>query len=314
MPPPAQPHAGRAGHVVTIGIPTYNRPAGLERAAHSALAQDYPRLEVLISDNASPDPEVSRVGTRLSSGDSRVRYVRQAHNAGHAANYQWLLEQARGKYFMWLADDDWIDPQYVSRCVAALEDDPASVLVCGLGSYYREGSKLLEERPINLTSRRPGARLISYFARVSLNGPMFGVAAREDFRAIGFPPVVGGDWQLVAALAGRGTVRTLGGVQIHRSLGGLGSDASRLTGDFGMRGLAANQHHALVAARMWKEIAHSGPSFRAMGPIARGFTATLSAALILGRFTLADLLRHGLGPTRAVALEGRISTWLRARG
>src|SRR5450755_1365208 len=115
--------------LVTIGIPAYNRPADLERAVRSALAQDYSPIELLISDDASPDPEVARLGARLAEGDSRVRFVRQACNAGHAVNYQWLLKAARGAYFMWLSDDDWIDPSYVTHCLAALQADPATVLV-----------------------------------------------------------------------------------------------------------------------------------------------------------------------------------------
>ena len=88
-------------------------------------------------------------------------------------------------------------------------------------------SAVIDERAIDLTDRRPEARLVRYFARVSLNGPVFGVVACEDLVPIGFPPVIGGDWMLVAALAAKGRVRTLQDVHIHRSLSGLGSDTSR---------------------------------------------------------------------------------------
>ena len=41
--------------LVTIGIPTRNRASLLVRALRSALAQDWRRLEVVVSDNASDD-------------------------------------------------------------------------------------------------------------------------------------------------------------------------------------------------------------------------------------------------------------------
>src|SRR5690349_20837408 len=99
--------------LVTVGIPTYNRPVELERAARSVLAQDHERLEVLISDNGSADAEVRRVGERIAASDSRVRFVSHETNRGHEFNFQWLLESASGDYFMWLSDDDWIDAGYV---------------------------------------------------------------------------------------------------------------------------------------------------------------------------------------------------------
>lgn len=299
--------------LVTIGIPTYNRPRELERALHSALAQDHRELEVLVSDDASTDQSVRHVCERFEGADPRVRLVRQPRNLGHAGNYQWLLEAARGEYFMWLSDDDWIDPSYVTRCLGALQADRASVLVCGLGRYYRDGVRLLDERPIDLVSDRPEVRVVQYFARVSLNGPLFGVARRRDLLPIGFPQVVGGDWMLVAALAARGRVRTLPDVHVHRSLSGLGADAPRLARSFGMRGLGARQHHVLVAAHGWRQITCGTSTFGGMGPLTRAGVAVIAAALILVRFTLADGVRWALGPRHAAAFEARVSAWLRAR-
>jgi glycosyltransferase involved in cell wall biosynthesis len=302
----------RTPPLVTVGIPTYNRPAELGRAARSVLAQDYAPLEVLISDNGSSDAEVRQVGERLAAEDPRVRYVRHDVNRGHEFNFQWLLDSARGAYFMWLSDDDWLDPTYVRRCVEELRADPEAMLVCGAGRYHRDGEHVLDERAIDLTDRQPALRLVRYFARVSLNGPVFGVVARDDLMPIGFPPVIGGDWMLVAALAAQGRVRTLADVHIHRSMAGLGSDPARLTGDFGLKGLVARQSHAFVAAAIARQIASGAPPYRSMGRVTRLGVAGAAAALILARFTAADAVRRLLGPRRSAALERRISGWLRA--
>ncbi|HEX4008583.1 MAG TPA: glycosyltransferase family A protein [Solirubrobacteraceae bacterium] len=303
----------RAAPLVTVGIPTYNRPSELGRAARSVLAQDHAPIELLISDNASTDPDVRRVGGQLAAEYPQVRFVSHERNRGHEFNFQWLLDSARGDYFMWLSDDDWLDPAYVSRCVAELRADPDTVLVCGGGRYHRDGHHVLDERPIELTDRHPAARLVRYFARVSLNGPVFGVAARDDLLPIGFPPVIGGDWMLVAALAAKGRVRTLPDVHIHRSMSGLGSDAARLADDFGLQGLLARQSHAFVAASIARQIAAGAPPYRRMGHATRLVVATAAAGLILTRFSAADAVRRLLGPARASALERRISRWLRAR-
>ncbi len=298
--------------LVTIGIPTYNRPQSLERAVRSALSQTQSDLEVVVSNDASTDPEVAALLDRLSAEDARLRVSTQPQNLGHAANYQWVLEQSAGEYFMWLADDDWIDPGYVSQCLAVLQAEAGTVLVCGLARYYRGDAYVLQERPIELGSARAAVRIIQYFARVSLNGPLFGLVHRDRLMPVGFPQIAGGDWLLVAALAAQGRVRTLGDVHIHRSLTGLGADAQQLAASFGMRGWTQTQHHAVVAHRIAREIALGGSGFGALSPPARLGSAAAVLVLILARFTIAGLVRGLLGG-KARWLERLASAWLRAR-
>ena len=47
--------------LVTIGMPVYNRPVEMARAIESVLSQSYLNLEILISNNNSPNPEVEVV-------------------------------------------------------------------------------------------------------------------------------------------------------------------------------------------------------------------------------------------------------------
>lgn len=104
--------------LVTIGIPTYNRFDGyFPRALEAALTQDYPNLEIVVSDNASTD------GTEAfmrSLDDPRVKYVRHPSNIGAHANFNACLENATGDYFLLFHDDDMIDPEFISSCVRAL--------------------------------------------------------------------------------------------------------------------------------------------------------------------------------------------------
>lgn len=92
--------------LVSIGVPTFNRPAGLERALISLLQQTYKNIEIIISDNNSSDERVLDVIKKYSSEDSRIQYYRQNTNRGALANFQFVLKKATGKYFMWASDDD----------------------------------------------------------------------------------------------------------------------------------------------------------------------------------------------------------------
>jgi glycosyltransferase involved in cell wall biosynthesis len=291
--------------LLSVGVPAFNRPEGLERAVRSALAQTLPDLEIVVSDDASADPRVAQVGEALAAGDRRVRFIRQPRNLGHAANYRHVLEAAEGAYFMWLSDDDWLDPGYAERCLAQLRADPRRRLVCGQARYYAAGGEAVDERPLDLRQRHPGARVVAYYAQVNMNGALFGVCRRADLLEIPFREEVGGDWLLVAALAARGEVHTLRDVRVHRSMEGLGADPERLARSFGIGGVRARWHHVVVAGNVWRDLAASGPG----GPPARVVTATLAALAVLIRYPAVQLLRAaGLGP-----LEERAVAWARQR-
>ena len=109
--------------LVSIGLPTYGRSRLLQRALRSILDQTYTDIEVIVADDASPD-DTERVCREIAAQDPRVRYVRHAQNIGPEPNFMYVLEEARGKYFMWLSDDDAFAPTFIEKAVRVLEDDP----------------------------------------------------------------------------------------------------------------------------------------------------------------------------------------------
>jgi abequosyltransferase len=105
--------------LLTIAIPTYGRAKYLKELL-SVLAdqlKDEPRVELIISDNASPD-ETPSVVQDFVAGGLRVHYIRNAQNIGPDANFLQCFEQARGKYFWLFSDDDLIVPGALARILA----------------------------------------------------------------------------------------------------------------------------------------------------------------------------------------------------
>lgn len=117
--------------LVTIGIPTFNRPQLLERTLRSVAAQDYDNLEVIVADNASDTDDAGSVAKRILGKLPNFVFVRHDQNVGSLRNFFYLLERARGKYFMWLADDDEISANYVSTLVDLLEANPNAASAAG---------------------------------------------------------------------------------------------------------------------------------------------------------------------------------------
>jgi glycosyltransferase involved in cell wall biosynthesis len=122
--------------LVTVGIPCFNRADLLLRAVRAVQAQTYQNLEIIVSDNASTDPEVEKTCRELAAKDRRMLYVRQPVNLGAMANFEFVLQKATADYFMWAADDDWIEPSFVQICLDAhLENGSTTVLVTPEAQY-----------------------------------------------------------------------------------------------------------------------------------------------------------------------------------
>lgn len=118
--------------LVTVMIPTYNQKDYVGSAIESALAQTYADLEIVVADDASPDPGVAKVLERYRN-HPKVRLYRNAQNLGRVANYRkTLYERARGEWVINLDGDDYlVDPCFVEDPVGVVKKHPDIVAVLG---------------------------------------------------------------------------------------------------------------------------------------------------------------------------------------
>lgn len=109
--------------LISIGLPVYNGEKFIDRAISNILSQDYPNLELLISDNCSNDA-TSSICQIYNEKDQRVKYLKQKTNIGGPANYKEVLFKSSGDLFMWHASDDWIEGKsYISDLYNSLSDN-----------------------------------------------------------------------------------------------------------------------------------------------------------------------------------------------
>lgn len=121
--------------LISVGIPTYNRPDDLRRTLGEMVGQTYRNIEIIVSDNASTSEEVAEVVREFASIDTRVKYFRQPVNIGPVVNFQFVLEKATGECFMWVADDDWHENNFIEELYGVLSgDDSAVVAFCNFDS------------------------------------------------------------------------------------------------------------------------------------------------------------------------------------
>lgn len=126
----------KASPLVSIGVPTFNRPDLLQVALEHLVAQTHKNIEIVISDNSSPDPSVQKVIEQFSERDGRIRSTRQVESIGAAQNFIFVLRESRGEYFMWAADDDYFEPWFIERCLQQFERAAECALVATEAQYF----------------------------------------------------------------------------------------------------------------------------------------------------------------------------------
>jgi hypothetical protein len=267
--------------LVSVGIPTFNRAARLRRAAESVLSQTHDELELVISDNASSD-ETAAVCAELCARDARVRYLRSETNRGPTANFNVLYEAVSGEYAMVLSDDDWLDADYLQRCLEELLADPRRALVCGRARYL-DGERVVRLGvPFVLEDPDPRRRVLAYLDGVDENGLFYGLARREALRSVApLRNVLANDWLIVAGLLMAGTAATLETTAISREVGGTSADFQRLTATLGLPRAQARLPHVVMAWQVLAEILWRGRAFRGLGARARAGLAVAAAARVL---------------------------------
>lgn len=304
---------------VSLGLPTYNRAATLDRAIASALGQTHRDLELVVSDNGSTDA-TQRLCTGWAARDPRMRYLRRERNAGPTDNFNAVIAELRGEYALLLADDDWLDPDYVERCVAELRHDGGLALVAGRARHWRDGVVVGEGIDTQLQELDAARRVRRYLREVDDNGIFYGVARREALqRAAPLPETLGADWLLVAGVVAAGRVRTLPFPHVHRTIGGT----SRTTADVlrslpRATGWRRRAPYLVSAATAFNDMAWRSPAYAGAGPAGRlRIAVTAAPALVRWKATLwllagAPLLALRRRPRGRLAW--RAAAWALRRG
>lgn len=106
---------------ITIAIPHYKHRRYLEVVLESIFVQDYDHLEIVISDDQSPDDSDAVIPSLLHRSGRPFRYYSQPQNLGYDGNVRFCLAAAQGHYVLLLGNDDALaGPTCISRIATAL--------------------------------------------------------------------------------------------------------------------------------------------------------------------------------------------------
>ncbi len=113
--------------LVSIMIPTYNRPELFVLTLESALSQTYPNVEVLVTDNSTNEDTAELM--EYYKNEPRVTYLRNREAKSKPENFAPFETMAKGEYLQWLMDDDILAPQKLEKMMAVFMRYPNVSLV-----------------------------------------------------------------------------------------------------------------------------------------------------------------------------------------
>jgi predicted O-linked N-acetylglucosamine transferase (SPINDLY family)/glycosyltransferase involved in cell wall biosynthesis len=114
--------------LVSICIPTYNGEAFIGEAIQSAIAQTYPNIEIIVSDDGSTDKTAAIAQSFQSQTSADFRIVLH-RNYGLSQNWNFCISEAKGEYIKFLFQDDLLEPECIEKMVALARENPEIGLV-----------------------------------------------------------------------------------------------------------------------------------------------------------------------------------------
>ena len=188
---------------LSIGLPVFNGEKYLRQAIDSILAQTYQNFELIISDNASTDG-TEKICREYLKKDSRIKYYRNRSNLGATLNWNNVFKLSTGVYFKWVAHDDMMEPEFLSKCINVLEQDPSIILCHSKNAIINEHDKLVGRYDLGtiVDSQKPHDRLSQLLLKKGVPWLIFGVFRRDALsKSPLFKGYIGSDWNLLTEIS-----------------------------------------------------------------------------------------------------------------
>lgn len=128
--------------LVSVVIQAYNSDDTIVRTLDSVRTQDYPRIELIITDDCSRDNTVPTVKKWIKENKDclyDIKLITSDVNTGIVGNSNRALEKANGKYIEFLAADDFMAPDAISQYVLFCEEHPNQLPIAKVKLFSDEG-------------------------------------------------------------------------------------------------------------------------------------------------------------------------------
>jgi hypothetical protein len=191
-------------------------------------------------------------------------------------NFEFVLRKAKGKYFMWVADDDILEDGVLLKYATFLEEHLDYALVSGEIRYWLDDKQDLSERGFTFEQKSSSMRVLGYYAKVVYGGMIHGLMRRALTKGIDLRKVIGNDYHFIANLAYRGEIKHFEYVGYHKNLGGTSKNFKQYALNMGDSPFAANFPHLKMACDAFAEIMYRSNVYSEM-PLPYKLTLAVSS-------------------------------------
>jgi glycosyltransferase involved in cell wall biosynthesis len=156
--------------LVSVLIHNYNYGRYLRQCLDSVYSQTYDNFEIIFSDNASTDDswDIAVEYSRKYPGSMTI--IRNRTNFGPSLNAKNCYDNASGKYYCTLCSDDAFEPEFIMRCVQAMETHPHTGFAITHRTIINEqGEHFVEPSFYNQSCIIPGAEQAAVYMMAAVN-------------------------------------------------------------------------------------------------------------------------------------------------
>lgn len=131
---------------ISVLIPVYKTEKHLKKCIESILKQTFKNWEIIAVNDCSPDNS-HRILSVYERADSRIRVVNHAVNRGTSQARFTGLDNALGRYIVFVDSDDWIPANALELLHCKIEEESADIVIGGM-------SKVLDQYMLFKTKAR----------------------------------------------------------------------------------------------------------------------------------------------------------------
>jgi glycosyltransferase involved in cell wall biosynthesis len=204
---------------VSIGMAVYNETRWIKQALDSLLAQTFNNFELIISDNASSDGTWN-ILQEYAAKDTRITLYCQPENIGAIENFEFVLAQAAGEYFMWASGHDLWSGNLLEVLLKELQDNPRLVLCVPQGVLIDDNNypiTVYDEVIDTRSAQSAAGRIFVMHRQLKRGNAIYGLHRRDVLaRNFPWPRVPGWDSVVLLKIVSMGDIVTIPAAQWFR--------------------------------------------------------------------------------------------------
>lgn len=127
--------------LISVIIPVYNVEKYLDKCIDSIINQTYSNLEIILIDDGSTDNS-GKICDKYALLDSRIKVIHKK-NGGLSDARNVGIDNANGKYLMFVDSDDFIDYNTICDNINIMKENKADIIIYNRYYVYDDGKKFL---------------------------------------------------------------------------------------------------------------------------------------------------------------------------